>query len=118
MRRSLVNFCLIPLMSVPSFRACDALQDMQATASAAAECAVVEGGGDLMSGDDLTALSHLAPGNSGAALSARFGLPSSYCGDRVFYPVLTTDDPLWVWIDINSTGMQAWGYQTLPPPGA
>lgn len=110
------NFVLIPLLTLPSARACDTLQSWQATASASAECGVVQGGGDLMTGADLTALSNLAPGNSGAAVTARFGLPQSYCGDRTYYPVQAVD-PLWVWIEIAHGGLVGWGYTTIPPLG-
>jgi hypothetical protein len=112
-----IQLCFIPLLTVPTFRGCDVLTEWQATASAAAECSAVEGGGDLMSSEDLAALAHLAAGNSGTAITARFGLPSSYCGDRVYYPVWTSGEALWAWIDIPASGLAAWGYQTIPPLG-
>lgn len=114
MIKQISNFVLIPLLTLPSARACDTLQSWQATASASAECGVVQGGGDLMTGADLTALANLAPGNSGAAVTARFGLPQSYCGDRIYYPVATTD-PLWIWIDVAASGLTGWGYTTIYP---
>lgn len=107
---------LLPLY-LGSIRGCNALQDWQLTAQAYQDCGRVTGGGDLVTQADLVALSNLATGNSGAAITRRFGLPEAYCGTRVYYPVATDGESLWVWIDIPPSGLAGWNYTTILPLG-
>jgi hypothetical protein len=113
MRSHLLTLLLIPILQSCTFQLSDLLTEWQATAEAAGDCHPVEAGGDLMTNADLAALSHLALGNSAAAITARFGLPTAYSGSTVYYPVDPAQN-LWVTLDLTDSKLNSWNYSHAP----
>jgi hypothetical protein len=75
----------------------------------------VDGGGDLVSANELDRLKYIASGNSSAAMHNFLGLPSCSSESTEYYPVLTTGDPAWIGVAYSGNSYSSWGFVLRDP---